>query len=157
MDPRTGRYTEVRYMEIPLTTLVSNGKQNSVNLLLAAGTDVNFADSLGMTPIMQAVINNEYSIQAMFIYNGVDVNCIDNFYATTLVKAVVRSRFEAAVQLLQNGAKPNVLFWGNKTVLHKAEDSQHVSLREVLVIHGAEVMAEHLIKAAHNGNHHLLT
>ena len=46
-DPVTGRYVEVRYMETPLTASVSNKRQNCVNLLLAAGTDINFPDSLG--------------------------------------------------------------------------------------------------------------
>ena len=46
-DPGTGRYIKVRYMEIPLTACVTNGRQNCVNLLLAAGTDVNFPDSFG--------------------------------------------------------------------------------------------------------------
>ena len=49
-DPVTGRYVKVRYMETPLTACVSNGRQNCVNLLLAAGTDINFPDSLGLTP-----------------------------------------------------------------------------------------------------------
>ena len=109
MDPRTGQYTEVRYMETPLTASVSNSRQNCVNLLLAVGTDVNFADSLGMTPLMHAVINDKYAIQMILVYNGADINCIDNFYETVLVKAVIRGKFESAVQLLQNSAKPNVL------------------------------------------------
>ena len=33
---------------------------------------------------------------------------------------------------------------------------QHITLTEALVVHGAEVSAEHLIEAAHHGNHHLL-
>ena len=45
-DPATGRYLEVRYMETPLTACVSNGKQSCVNLLLAAGMDINFGRSL---------------------------------------------------------------------------------------------------------------
>ena len=31
VDPRTGHYVEERYMETPLTAMVSNGKQDSVN------------------------------------------------------------------------------------------------------------------------------
>ena len=155
-DPRTGCYNEVRYMETPLTALVNNGKQNCVNLLLAAGTDVNFPDSLGLTPLMHAVIQDEAAIQTLLIYNGADVNCIDHFYETALVKAVIRGRFNAAVQLLQNGAEPNIIVWGNKTALHRAVEMQHIPLTEALVVHGAEVTAEHLIEAAHQGNHHLL-
>ena len=32
---------------------------------------------------------------------------------------------------------------------------QHIALVEALVVHGAEVSAEHSIEAAHHGNHHL--
>ena len=69
---------------------------------------------------------------------------------------MIRGKFSAAVQLLQQGAELNVLLWGNKTALHRAVEMQHIPLMEALVIHGAEVSAEHLIEAAHYGNHHLL-
>ena len=155
-DPVTGRYVEVRYMVTPLTACVSNGRQNCVNLLLAAGADINFSDSLGLTPLMHAVINDKLDIQTILLYNGADVNCVDHYYETALVKAVIRSKFSAVVQLLQCGAEPNILLWGNKTALHRAVEKQHIALTEALVIHGAEVTGEHLIEAAHHGNHHLL-
>ena len=155
-DPSTGRYVEVRYMETPLTACISNGRQNCVNLLLAASTDIKFPDSLGLTPLMHAVIYDQPAIQTILLYNRADVNSIDHFYETALVKAVIHGKFSAAVQLLEQGAKPNVLLWGNKTALHRAVEMQSIALTEALVIHGAEVTAEHLIKAAHHGNHHLL-
>ena len=119
-DPGTGRYIEVRYMETELTACVSNGRQNCVNLLIVAGTDVNFPDSLGLTPLMHEVVSDQPAIQTLLIYNGADVNSIDHFYETALVKAVIHGKFNAAVQLLQQGAEPNVLLWGNKTALHRA-------------------------------------
>ena len=155
-DLRTGRYTEVRYMKTPLTASVTNGKQNCVNLLLTAGTDLNFPDSFGLTPLMHAVIHDKAAIQTILIFNGEGMNCMDHFYETALVKAVIQRRFNSVVQLLQNGAEPNVLLWGNKTALHRAVEMHHIALTEALVFHGAEVTIKHLIEAAHNGNHHLL-
>ena len=155
-NPVTGRYVEVRYMETPLTAYVSNGRQNCVNLLLVAGTDINFPDSLGLTPLMHAVVCDQPAIQTILLYNRANVNSMDHFYETALVKAVVRGKFSAAVQLLQQGAEPNVVMSGNKTALHRAVEMQHIALVEVLVVHGAEVSAEHLIEAAHHRNHHLL-
>ena len=143
-------------METPLTACVSNGRQNCVNLLLAAGTDINFPDSLGLTPLMHAVVYDQPAIQTLFLYNGANVNSVDHFYETALVKAVIRGKFSAAVQLLEEGAEPNILLWGNKTALHRAVEMQSIALTEALAIHGAEVTAEHLIEAAHHGNHHLL-
>ena len=155
-DPATGRYIEVHYMETPLTACVSNGRQNCVNLLLVAGTDVNFPDSLGLTPLMHAVVYDQPAIQTLLLYNGANVNSVDHFYETALVKAVIRGKFSAAVQLLEQGVEPNVFMWDNKTVLHRVVEMQSIALTEILVIHGAEVTAEHLIEAAHHGNHHLL-
>ena len=155
-DPAKGRYVEVCYMETPLTACVSNGRQSSVNLLLATGTNINFSDSLGLTPLMHAVVSDQPAIQTILLYNGADVNSMDHFYKTALVKAVVRGKFSVAVQLLQQGAEPNVVVWGNKTALHRAVEVQHITLVEVLVVHGAKVFAEHLNEAAHHGNHHLL-
>ena len=155
-DPATGRYVEVRYMETPLTVCVSNERQSCVNLLLAAGTDINFPDSLGLTPLMHVVVCDQPAMQTILLYNRTDVNSMDHFYETTQVKVVVRSKFSAAVQLLQQDAEPNDVVWGNKTALHRAVEMQHIALTEVLVVHGAEVSAEHSIEAAHHGNHHLL-
>ena len=155
-DPATGRYVEVCYMETPLTACVSNGKQNYVNLLIAAGTDFNFPDSLGLTPLIHAVVYDQPAIQTLLLYNGADVNSIDHFYETALVKAVIRGKFSAAVQLLEQGAEPNVLLWGNKTALHRVVEMQSIALTEALVIHRAEATAEHLIETAHHRNHHLL-
>ena len=88
---------------------VSNGKQNCVNLLLAVGTDVNFPDSLGLTPLMHAVMSDEPAIQTLLIYNRADVNSIDHFYETALIKAEIHGKFNSAVWLLQQGAEPNML------------------------------------------------
>ena len=85
VDPATRCYVETRYMGTRLTASVCNGRQTRVNLLLTAGTDVNFADSMSMTPLMHAVINNLYNIQYILVYNRADVNSIE----TALVKAVV--------------------------------------------------------------------
>ena len=155
-DPAMGRYVEVRYMETPLTACVSNGRQSCVNLLLTAGMDINFPDNLGLTSLMHAVVCDQPAMQTILLYNGADVNSMDHFYETALVKAVVRGKFSTAVQLIQQGAEPNIVVWGNKTALHQAVEIQHIMLTEALVVHGAEVSAEHLIKAAHHGNHHLL-
>ena len=155
-DPAMGRYVEVRYMETPLTACVSNGRQSCVNLLLAAGTDFYFPDSLGLMPLMHAVVCDQPAMQTILLYNGADVNSMDHFYETALVKAVVHGKFSAAVQLLQPGAEPNVVVWGNKTALHRVVEMQHITLTEALVVHAAEMSAEHLIEAAHHGNHHLL-
>ena len=151
-----------RYNHCPLPaswpyviTQPTNGKQNYVNLLIAAGTDVNFPDSLGLTPLMHAVVYDQPAIQTLLLYNRASLNSIDHCYETALVKAVIRGKFSAAVQLLEQGAEPNVLLWGNKA-LHRVVKMQSIALTEALVIHGTEVTAEHLIEAAHHGNHHLL-
>ena len=65
-DPATGRYVEVHYMETPLMSCVSNGRQNCMNLLLATGTDSNFPDSLGLTPLMHTVIYDQPAIQTIY-------------------------------------------------------------------------------------------
>ena len=127
-DPAMGRYVEVRYMETPLTACVSNGRQSCVNLLLAAGTDINFPDSLGLTPLMHAVVCDQPAMQTILLYNRADVNSYGSFLRNhALVKAVVRGKFSAAVQLLQQGAEPNVVVWGNKTALHRAVEMQHIA------------------------------
>ena len=105
---------------------------------------------------MHAVIYDQPAIQTLLLYNGADVNSVDHFYETALVKAVCRGKFSAAVQLLQQGTELNVLLWGNKTTLHRAVEMQPHHLNRSIGSAWAEVSAEHLIEAAHHGNHHLL-
>ena len=125
-DPVTGRYVEVRYMETPLTACVPKGKQNCVNLLLAAGTDINFPDSIGLTPLLHAVVCDQPAIQTILLYNGADVNCMDHFYEMALVKAVVRGKFSAAVQLLQKGARTKCTCVGQQDYLTSSSgDATH--------------------------------
>ena len=78
-DPAMGRYEEVRYMETPLTACLSNRRQSCVNLLLAAGTDINFPDSLGLTPLMHVVVCDQPAMQTILLYNSADVNSMDHF------------------------------------------------------------------------------
>ena len=85
-DLATDRCIEVCYIETPYTACVSNGRQNCVNLLLAAGIDVNFPDSLGLTPLMHAVIYDQPAIQTLLLYNRADVKSVDHFYETALVR-----------------------------------------------------------------------
>ena len=108
-DPATGRYVEVWYMETPLTACVTHCRQTCVNRLLAARIDVNFPDSLGLTPLMHAVVYDQPAIQTLLIYNGADVNCVDDFYETAVVKAVICGRFNATVQLLQGAIKKHCI------------------------------------------------
>ena len=72
------------------------------------------------------------------------------------MKAVCHGKFEVAIELLQACAKPNICVWGNKTAVHRVLERQSIALVEALVVHGAEVMGENVIEAAHLGNHHLM-
>ena len=92
-DPATGRYVEVRYMETPLTACVANGRQSCVNLLLAAGTDVNFPDSLGLTPLMHAVVNDQLAMQTIFTFMKLPWS-----KQWSVVNSVQRSSFSSKVQ-----------------------------------------------------------
>ena len=129
-DPAMGRYIEVRYMETPLTACVANRCQSCVNLLLAAGTDVNLPDSLGLTPLMHAVVSDQPAMQTILLFNGADVNAMDHFYKTALHRSVEMQHIALMEALVVHGAEVTA-----EHLIEAAHHGNHHLLRVLLTRH----------------------
>lgn len=104
----------------PLIHAVSNAKQQKelVATLLKNGANVNTANDYGWTPIMEAVIKDDFETLEVLISYGADVNVTTSQGWTPLMWAIKRSNLDIVKYLLNNNADINMLTENGKTALH---------------------------------------
>lgn len=72
----------------PLLYAARDGRTKSVELLLAAGAQIDLADANGITPLMMALTNNKLPTARLLIDRGANVNAVDWYGRTPLFDAV---------------------------------------------------------------------
>lgn len=85
-----------------------------VSLLLNRGAKINLKSNIGITPLMQAAIDDDYNIAKLLIKKGADINVKTNDRATALDIAIINKNRKIATLLQSKGAKPNIT---NKKIL----------------------------------------
>jgi hypothetical protein len=120
-------------------------QQRCVDLLIAAGAEVNVADNHGFAPLHHAAgINCEAdahyeSLKSMvksLITAGANINARDNEGATPLMFAVKRIRPYSVLVLLQAGTDPNLRDPNGETALAMAYD--RATWSEIIRFHERE-------------------
>ena len=76
-----------------------------VELLIAAGADVNAKNDWGWTPLTYAAINDHEEIAELLIAKGADVNAKDDGGETPLDFAIRRNQTETADIIRKHGGK----------------------------------------------------
>lgn len=90
--------------------------------LLAYGTNVNYADNNGLTPLMLASARNSYALLSILLKNKGNVNAQDSFGNTPLHYAAYTGSNEAILLLLKEGALINMPNKTKYTPLHLAAE-----------------------------------
>ena len=80
------------------------GKSDEVEKMLAQGIDVNYADSYGRTPLINAALKGHTAIVTTILLANADVHKADKSGATALMKAITHRKAEVAAQLHAAGA-----------------------------------------------------
>lgn len=94
--------------EAPLHIAVEKNNMDIALLLLAAGADINAADSKGITPLIQAIYKEHLPLAEMLIKKGADVNRRSKSGETALHPATYHGNLAIVKQLLMKGADVNV-------------------------------------------------
>ncbi len=121
----------------PLAIAIAEHSQALVEVLLAAGADVNAAGADGMTPLMQAVIyHQDRTGKSAFVETllgrGADPNRADEEGMTALIYAADHGKVEVVRSLLAAGAELDAGDGQGRTALSCAIDSRNSAVVELL-------------------------
>ncbi|WP_257283508.1 ankyrin repeat domain-containing protein [Endozoicomonas sp. SESOKO1] len=119
--------------------------QQSVMLLkclLDHGVDINACNSMGRTPLCNAVISNVLPAVNILLDEGANPNIPDNDGRTPLDHAVSRGRTNMVDDLLAHGANPdtpgdNLDEIGRSSALYEALRGQRIDILDMLLAYGA--------------------
>ena len=87
---------------------VLNSDHKSLDLLLAAGADVNAKGSDGNVPLIHVVRQSDYECMTRLIKAGVDVNITDRYGVAVIFMALWKHTSKILKLLLKSGADVNI-------------------------------------------------
>jgi len=124
-----------------------HGSPAAVAYLIRQGADVNAQNNTRITPLMDAVYNNNLESLKILLAHGADVNMVSKYNETALSAALLRTEGRAdiygniyraiASELLRHGADPNFKDFTGRTLLQTAEKFHEDGLVKELKTHGA--------------------
>ncbi len=136
----------------PIQNQIDRGSPAAVAYLIEQGADVNAQNNAKITPLMDAVINDNLESLRILIARGADVNKVSKYDESALSMAIIRATSAAplepepfirryrdiAIELLQHGADPNFKDFTGRTPLQTAEKFHEEGLVKELKDHGAK-------------------
>jgi ankyrin repeat protein len=116
-----------------LVRVVSASHRPVIDLLLAAGVDVNAPDQRGRSALIAAALARDWSTVARLIAAGANVQHADETGLTPLMAAAMGGNLVTAQELLSRGADPTATDRGGHTALHYAIGAGQLSLVDRLL------------------------
>lgn len=101
-----------------------------VQLLIAAGADVNRPDAIGMTPLHRAALHGHAESIKLLIAHGAQVNVLSESLNTPLMEAAAFGHLAAVEALLEAGADASYTNTYGQTALSRAEQNGHTAIAE---------------------------
>jgi ankyrin repeat protein len=127
----------------PLHLAAIMGHKEIVELLIAAGADVNAKTDFGFTPLNYAVVDGRKVIVELLIAKGADVNAKDDVYGRTpLHRAAYKGYKELAELFLAKGADVNAKNAGGDTPLDLGISNDETETADLLRKHGGKTGEE---------------
>jgi ankyrin repeat protein len=104
-----------------------------IDLLFAAGVDVNGVDQRGRSPLIAAALATDWPTVSRLIAAGADVSHADETGLTPLMAAAMGGHLATVQELLSRGADPAIADRGGHTALHYAIGARQLPLVERLL------------------------
>lgn len=139
--PSIPGYVTLVPSDTPLHAAAANGQKAAVDILIAAGADLNKRTVLehsgrsreDSAPTHVASRNGHEDILKALLLAGADVDLRDATGETALHMAASKGRKGALCILLQSGAQVNLQSWSGRTTLHEAVVSGHEDIVKMLL------------------------
>jgi uncharacterized protein len=134
-----GAFAGAASAQSPLADRIQHGDRKAALELIAAGANVNQAQSDGTTPLQWATYRVDRELVERLLRRGAKANVVNKYGASPLHEAVRVASPELVAMLLEAGAEPNVANADNQTALMLAARTGNVAVAELLVKAGADV------------------
>lgn len=123
--------------DFPLSVASAHGHMPVVALLLARGAQINRRDGAGLTPLMCAIIGEQWrTAQYLVSQPGLDVNVQSHSGSTALMLAA-RHSFGLVASLVALGARLDLQDDAWRSALLYAADANNREIAEYLIVQGA--------------------
>lgn len=142
-DPKLANYRE-GIVDPPMVTAATAGNPKILELLIAAGGDVNAGDLRGHQPLYWSIALDKAEAVAVLLKHGADVNAGPE---PVLFLAAGKGNHELIALLRRSGAKTNAVSRDGRTLLHAAVEGGGLALVKELVEAGMEVNAGNVVGA----------
>ena len=129
------RVDSVALLDVELLT------EDMLEMLVAHGADVNIADDIGRTPLMEATRLDKADFAKFLITHGARVDARDSEGMTALMIASANARPKAARLLVSHGADVNAKDKVGWTPLMYAAACRSAEISKLLISHGAHMNA----------------
>lgn len=129
---------DVAWLTDPLHVAARNGQDEAMQMLLAAGADVNAKSDNGLTALLEAASHGHVETARTLLAAGAEVDATEDARCTSLHFAAERGDETMARLLLDAGADPNARNFSGGTPLHAAMFFGSVRVAEMLVDSGAD-------------------
>ena len=127
------------WVDKALITAADMSQGKCVEILIAAGADVNYHDTHGWTALMAAVRNGHNECVEILIKSGAHVNTRTIYGNTALVLAARQDRHKCIETLIKAGADMNSRNCEGYTAVMEAAKRDHHKCVAILVFAGADV------------------
>lgn len=138
------RFNPKHYIQVAHTALSAAAKLGNLEiaeLLLAAGSDINFHDVYVQSPLMAAAQEGHLDFVKFLVEKGADVNAISGNHGSALHCAAKGGFREIVTYLLDKGANIDAYTYPQGTPLNSAARNSDIELLSLLINRGASINA----------------
>lgn len=114
-------------------------QKESAKLLLQSGATIQAIDEKDITPVVNAIFNEQQTIFSQYLKNGIDVHIKLQDESSLLLYAVIAGNIAAVEALIEHGADISLIDRDGKNALLTAIDVGDIAMIKTLLQKGADV------------------